>query len=405
MMAAISATSQNATIAIIERNPKVGRKIYITGKGRCNLTNHCTQEEFLQSLRCNGKFLYSANSHFPPKATMDFFEELGVPLKVERGNRVFPQSDKATDIIDSLLLEMRRKNVVIKEDRITEISKCDQNIFHITGENHNYQCKALILATGGATYPRTGSTGDGYPLAQSLGHKITPLVPSLIPFETAEEFCKDMQDLTLNNVKFTVKNSKKKTIFSEQGDLLFTHFGVSGPLVLSASTVMRQWEKENYTATIDLKPALTEEVLDLRLLRELGENPNRDLINILPNLVPRLMVNVIAQYAEIPFTRKANELTKQERRRLLEALKSLKITLAAPRPMEEAIITAGGVSVSEVDPKTMQSKKVDSLYFAGELLDLDAITGGYNLQIAWATGHLAGLSAVQKITQEREGSI
>lgn len=395
MMAAVSAAHPNTTIAVVERNPKVGRKIYITGKGRCNVTNLCTPEEFLQAVKCNPKFLYSAIAQFPPQSTMDFFQSLGIPLKVERGNRVFPQSDLATDIIDGLLMEMRRKNVVIKEDRVTNIAKDDHEIFHITGEHHNYQCRSVILATGGESYPRTGSTGDGYPIATALGHKITPRFPTLIPLEAEEAFCKDMQGLSLNNVRLTVKNKKNKVVFSEQGDMLFTHFGISGPLVLSATTVMRKWESEQYHCSVDLKPALDEEVLDNRLLRELKENPNRDLLNILPNLLPRAMVNVVAEYAKLPFSRKANEVTKEERRRLLETLKALKITIKCPRPIEEAIVTAGGVAVGEINPKTMESKKTDKLYVVGELLDLDAVTGGYNLQIAWATGYLAGISALQ----------
>ncbi|MFI3252897.1 MAG: NAD(P)/FAD-dependent oxidoreductase [Eubacteriales bacterium] len=394
MMAAITAGAQGAKVLLLERNPKVGRKIYITGKGRCNVTNHCDTKVFLENLCCNAKFLHSGISQFPPEATEEFFTSRGVPLKVERGNRVFPESDKATDIIDCLLRELRKSKVFIREDRALEVEKDD--LFTVFGEESKYQGKKLILATGGVSYPKTGSTGDGYHFAESLGHSIVPLYPSLIPLEIKESFCKDLQGLSLKNVGFKVKNSKKKTIFSQQGELLFTHFGISGPLVLSASTHMRAWDQEHYTCYIDFKPALTEEQLDERLLRELTEHANRDILNILPNLLPRLMVPVMANYVQIAHHRKGHEVRKAERLRLLEALKSFRLTVEQPRPLEEAVVTAGGVSVKEVNPKTMESKKVEGLFLAGELLDLDAYTGGFNLQIAWSTGFLAGKSASER---------
>ncbi len=394
MMAAITAGEQGAKVLLLERNAKVGRKIYITGKGRCNVTNHCEEREFLENLCCNPKFLHSAISQFPPEATEEFFNSRGVTLKVERGNRVFPESDKATDIIDCLLRELRKAKVFIREDTALAVEKDD--VFTVLGEDAKYQGKKLILATGGVSYPNTGSTGDGYGFAEALGHSIVPLYPSLIPLEIKEGFCKNLQGLSLKNVGFTVQNSKKKVVFSQQGELLFTHFGISGPLVLSASTHMRAWDKENYTCTIDFKPALSHQQLEERLLRELTEHANRDILNILPNLLPRLMVPVMANYVQISHHKKGNELRKEERLRLLEGLKGFRMTVEKPRPLEEAVVTAGGVSVKEVSPKTMESKKVEGLYFAGELLDLDAYTGGFNLQIAWATGYLAGKSASER---------
>lgn len=391
MMAAITAGEQGAKVLLVEPMEKVGRKLYITGKGRCNVCNHCTETEFLEQVTCNGKFLYSAIKQFPPQATQEFFTQRGVPLKTERGNRVFPQSDKATDIIDCLLREMRRVKVFIRRDRAISAKKGRDGLFQVQGEEAQYQGKGLLLATGGLSYPGTGSTGDGYGLAESFGHRIVPLLPSLIPWEIQEYFCQAMQGLSLKNVALTVKNSKK-VIFKQQGELLYTHFGISGPLVLSASAKTRDWDREQYRCFLDLKPALSEETLDARLVREFSQQSNRDILNILPSLLPRLMVPVVADLAQIPGERKGHEVSKGERRRLLETLKSLPMTIKGPRPVEEAVVTAGGVAVGEVNPKTMESKKVEGLYFAGELLDLDALTGGFNLQIAWSTGYLAGKS-------------
>lgn len=397
-LAAVTAAADGREVLLLERNPKIGRKLYITGKGRCNVTNHCSEAEMLEHVCCNTKFLYSAIHQFPPAALEEFFESRGVPLKVERGNRVFPVSDKATDIIDALLREIRRTKVFLREDYILNVEKDTNNIFHLQGADGQYQGKSLIIATGGVSYPGTGSTGDGYLIAENFGHNIIPLYPSLIPLESSDDFCKEMQGLALKNIELKVKNTKKKVIFQQQGELLFTHFGISGPLVLSASAHMRNWEKDAYTCYLDLKPALDEATLDARLLREFSENPNRDLLNILPHLVPRLMVPILADYAQIPPDRKAHEITKGERRRLLESLKFFKINITKPRPLEEAVVTAGGISVKQVSSSTMGSKKVEGLFFAGEVLDLDAYTGGYNLQIAWSTGYLAGKSASQFIT-------
>lgn len=399
MMAAITAARAGARVLLLEPNEKVGRKLYITGKGRCNVTNNCSQEELLASIPRNGKFLYSALSRFSPQAVMAFFEELGVPLKTERGGRVFPRSDKAADIVDALFFELRRQGVEVKRDRLTGLRVQDGRLAAVTGEAEGTisGCEALILATGGASYPRTGSTGDGYRLAEQAGHTVVPLRGSLVPLTSDDPCCAQLQGLSLRNVGFCVRDHRGKTVFQEQGELLFTHFGLSGPLVLSASAHMRDFDKEQYTCAIDLKPALDEAALDARLVRELTAGANKDMDNLMGALAPRLLVPVLLERADIPGNKKAHDLTKGERRRLLELFKSFTVAVSGPRPIEEAIITSGGVKTSEVDPKTMMSKKVPGLFFAGELLDVDACTGGFNLQIAWATGRAAGEGAASSV--------
>lgn len=390
MMAARSAALAGAQVTLLERNEKLGRKIYITGKGRCNVTNSCSVNEVLANIPGNSRFVTGAMHRLPPAAAMELFEQIGVPLKVERGNRVFPVSDRAADVIDALLRELRRLRVHIVRDRAVSIEVEDGAVTGVRGEQGHYPCKAVVLATGGASYPLTGSTGDGYDMATKLGHTIVPLRPSLVPLEAEEDFCSAMQGLSLKNVTLKVKNSKKKVVFQEQGEMLFTHFGLSGPLVLSASACMREWENESYTAVIDLKPALDEQKLDARLVREFSERSNQDFQNILGALVPRLMVPVMIELTEIPPHTKGHEISKGQRRRLLETLKAMTIHIAKPRPITDAIVTAGGIKVSEVDPKTMASRKVQGLFIAGEILDVDGYTGGFNLQIAWATGAVAG---------------
>lgn len=398
MMAAIAAARLGASVTLVERNQKVGRKLYITGKGRCNVTNHCSPEEVRAAVPRNGKFLYSALEYTPPAWVEEFFKSLGVPLKVERGNRVFPASDKSADIIDALFFELKRLKVPVVHGRVVRIN--GQTVELEDGDS--LPCKAVVLATGGLSYPATGSTGDGHRLAAELGHTLVDIRPSLVPLESPDAFCGQMQGLSLKNVVLTVKNQKKKTVFREQGELLFTHFGLSGPLVLSASAHMRDFGREQYTCAIDLKPALDEPTLDARLVRELTAGANRDMDNLMGALAPRLLVPVLLERTEIPGNKKAHDLTKQERRRLLELFKNFAVAVSGPRPVEEAIITSGGVKVSEVDPRTMQSKKVPGLFFAGELLDVDAYTGGFNLQIAWATGRAAGEGAVAFINQRAE---
>ncbi len=400
MMAAIVAAESGRQVCLLERNQKLGRKIYITGKGRCNVTNHCQPQEVLANTPRNSRFLYGAMARTTPVWVEEFFTGLGVPLKVERGNRVFPESDHASDIIDALFFRLRKLNVKIVEDRAVSLLTREGKVTAVKGERGEYPCKAVILATGGVSYPATGSTGDGHQMAQDLGHTIIETKPSLVPLESDDAFCGEMQGLALKNVLLKVKNKKGKVIYQEQGELLFTHFGISGPLVLSASAHMRDFEKEQYTCVIDLKPALDEQKLDARLLREFNENINKDFQNVLGALVPRLMVPVIMNLTEIPADRKIHDITKGERRRLLEVLKGIKINITGPRPIREAIITSGGVKVGEVDPKTMASKKVDGLFFAGELLDVDAYTGGFNLQIAWATGRAAGEGAAEYLVEQ-----
>lgn len=406
MMAAICAARQGAAVTLIERNQKVGRKLYITGKGRCNVTNHCSPEEVRAATPRNEKFLYSALEHTPPAWVEEFFEALGVPLKVERGNRVFPASDKSADIIDALFFELKRLKISVVNDRVSDICLRDGGVCAVEmGEGKaltGFPCKAVILATGGLSYPATGSTGDGHRLAEELGHTVIDIKPSLVPLESPDPFCAQMQGLALKNVTLTVKNSKKKTVFQEQGELLFTHFGLSGPLVLSASAHMRDFHRDQYTCAIDLKPALDEATLDARLVRELSAGANKDMDNLLGALAPRLLVPVLLERAAIPGDRKAHDLTRQERRRLLELFKCFPVAVSGPRPIDEAIITSGGVKVSEVDPKTMMSKKVPGLFFAGELLDVDAYTGGFNLQIAWATGRAAGEGAAAYLGESDE---
>lgn len=390
MMAAITAARQGCPVTLVERNPKLGRKLYITGKGRCNVTNHCSPEEVLAATPRNGKFLYSAVNHTPPAEVERFFEDLGVQLKVERGNRVFPQSDKAADIIDALFYELKRLKVPVLQTRVTGLRIQEDQVTGLETEQGELEAGAVILATGGLSYPATGSTGDGHQMAAQAGHTVVEPKPSLVPLESPESFCGEMQGLALKNVTLTVKNQKGKTLYREQGEMLFTHFGISGPLVLSASAHMRNFEKDRYTCIIDLKPALDEPALDARLVRELSQGANRDMSNLMGSLLPRLMIPVVLRLSGIPGEKKAHDVTREERRRLLELLKAFPVPVSSPRPIAEAIVTSGGVKVGEVDPKTMASKKVKGLYFAGELLDVDAYTGGFNLQIAWCTGRAAG---------------
>ena len=396
MMAAVTAARQGAAVTLLEPNERLGKKLNITGKGRCNVTNDCDQETLMANIPGNGRFLYSALTRFTPQDTMAFFEGLGVPLKVERGNRVFPVSDRSFDISGALERELRRLRVRILRERAAEIVTAEGRVTGVRGERQLHPADAVVLATGGVSYPATGSTGDGYTMAAALGHTIVPPRGSLVPLESSDADCGAMQGLSLRNVEATVLNGKGKPVFREFGEMLFTHFGVSGPLILSASAHLRRWDRERYTLSIDLKPALEEQKLDARILRDIGENPNRDMANILAGLVHRSMVPVLLRRLALPEGEKANSLTKEQRRRLVQELKHFTVSLTGPRPVAEAIVTAGGVKVGEVVPGTMASKLAEGLYLAGEVLDVDAYTGGFNLQIAWATGYLAGLSAAEK---------
>lgn len=395
MMAALEARKLGASVTLLERNPKVGRKLYITGKGRCNLTNACPVRDFLPNVLRNPKFLHSALAALSPQDVMDYFQDLGVPLKVERGGRVFPVSDRASDVVDALYQALRRSRVNLVQNRAVALELSQGQVAGVRGEAGSYPCAAAILATGGLSYPATGSTGDGYALARSAGHTVTPLQGSLVPLEA--EGCGAMQGLSLKNVILTVKNSKNKTVYSQLGELLFTHFGLSGPLVLSASAHLRDFDRERYTAHIDLKSALTPEQLEARLLRDLPSWANRDMGNYALTLVPRLMVPAVLERAQIPPHLKVNSLTKAARSRLVALLKDFSIPITGARPIAEAIVTSGGVSVREVEPKTMASKMCKGLYLVGELLDVDAYTGGFSLQIAWSTGFVAGRAAAEYV--------
>ena len=396
MMAAVTAARQGAAVTLLEPNERLGKKLNITGKGRCNVTNDCDQETLMANIPGNGRFLYSALTRFTPQDAMAFFEGLGVPLKVERGNRVFPVSDRSFDISGALERELRRLKVRILRERAVEIVTEEDRVTGVRGERQLHPAEAAVLATGGVSYPATGSTGDGYTMAAALGHTIVSPRGSLVPLESSDADCGAMQGLSLRNVEATVLNGKGKPVFREFGEMLFTHFGVSGPLILSASAHLRRWDREQYTLSIDLKPALDEQKLDARILRDIGENPNREMANILAGLVHRSMVPVLLRRLALPEGEKANSLTKEQRRCLVQTLKHFTVTLTGPRPVAEAIVTAGGVKVGEVVPNTMASKLAEGLYLAGEVLDVDAYTGGFNLQIAWATGYLAGLSAAEK---------
>lgn len=391
MMAAITAAENGAQVTLLERNDRLGKKLYITGKGRCNVTNDCAPEDFFPNVPRNPRFLYSVVYAFPPREVMAWFEARGCALKTERGNRVFPQSDKSASVIDALRAELRRLGVRVLQERALDIVTQDGAVCGIETDGGFHKTERVILATGGCSYPQTGSTGDGYRMLEKLGHTIVPPVGSLVPLVEKGYDCKQMQGLALKNVTLRLVNQKGKTVFEEFGELLFTHFGLSGPVVLSASAHMN--EKEAYTVLLDLKPALDEQKLDLRLLRDFEKFQNRDFENALVELLPRSMIPVIVRRSGIPAEEKVHSITREQRRALLELMKRFPVEIACKAPVEEAIVTSGGVKVSEIEPGTMQSKRVHGLYAAGELLDVDAYTGGFNLQIAWATGRAAGLAA------------
>ncbi len=391
-IAAAEAAEKGAKVLIIDKNQKPARKVMITGKGRCNVTNNCDTQTLMNNIPNGGKFLFGAFKALSPQDTMEMFESLGVPLKTERGNRVFPQSDKASDIVDAL----KRRYVTAGCEYINATvlsAKKQDDIFEIACNGDKlYTAKSLVIATGGASYPLTGSTGDGYAFAKAFGHNVTKIRPSLVPLIIKESYCKDMQGLSLRNVKLSLMRNEK-VIYSEQGEMLFTHFGVSGPLILSASSMMREGMPFEYKINIDLKPALSEEMLDKRLLRDFEEGINKNFFNALGNLLPRKTIPVIVKLSNISPHLKVNSITKEQRKKLVRLLKNLTFSVADFRPIDEAIITSGGVDLKEINPKTMESKLINGLYFAGEVLDLDAYTGGFNLQIAFSTGTAAGRNA------------
>ena len=389
MFAAITAAARGQKVLLLERNDRLGKKLLITGKGRCNVTNDCTSEEILQNIPRNSRFLFSAMTAFPPRKIMGFLEDQGCALKTERGNRVFPVTDKSFSVLDALKSAMRRQGVTVKTARAKKILTLDGKVCGVQTESEVITSSWVILATGGVSYPATGSTGDGYTMAKELGHTIVEPQGSLVPLETAGNNCQEMQGLALRNCGVKLLNAKGKVLYKDFGELLFTHFGVSGPTVLSASCHLKG---EGCKLVIDLKPALDEAKLNDRILRDLEMYQNRAMENALTDLLPRSMIPVVLRSLEIDPAMQANSLTKQKRRAMVELLKAFPVEITGKRPVAEAIITSGGVKTSEIDPKTMESKKVPGLYFAGEIIDCDAYTGGFNLQIAWATAYAAGMA-------------
>jgi predicted Rossmann fold flavoprotein len=391
LIAAGMAAQNGCQVTLFEKNSKVGRKIAITGKGRCNVTNACDVDTFMRSIPCNSRFLYSAVMGFDMQAVQDFFEALGVPLKIERGNRVFPVSDRATDIVDALFRFVKREKVKLIFEPVTDIQAQDGQITGVVTAKGFQPFDQVILATGGVSYPGTGSTGDGYRFAQKLGHTLVPPKASLVPLCAKGDICPRLQGLSLKNVAVAIwENGKKK--YEDFGEMMFTHFGVTGPVILSASSHMRDFSKNQYELTIDLKPALDEKTLDKRILSDFREKQNSDFINALGKLLPKKLIPVVVDLSGIPPHMKVNSITKQQREGLVKLLKQLRIPITGPRPIAEAIVTSGGISVKEISPKTMESKIVKGLYFAGEIIDVDGYTGGFNLQIAWSTGYRAGIS-------------
>lgn len=394
MMAAIHAARLGAAVTVFEKNDRCGRKLRITGKGRCNVTNHCTRDVFFANVTGNARFLFSAWDRFGSEDTEAFFEALGVPLKIERGNRVFPASDKATDIVDALVRECREAGVKIVQAAVRELLLEGERVCGVVSAKGEERFDGVIVATGGASYPLTGSTGDGYRFAKAAGHSVVPPTPSLVPLVEDGNFCAQVQGLSLRNVRLTVRDTvKNKTVFEDFGEMLFTHYGLTGPLVLSASAHLSDIEAGRYTALIDLKPALDEKTLDARVLSDFKKYQNRDFLNALSDLLPQKLIAPLVRLSGIDARKKVNAITREERHALVSLLKALPVQVRGFRPIAEAIVTKGGVSLAEISPRTMASKKMHGLYFAGEVLDLDAYTGGFNLQIAFSTAVLAGESA------------
>lgn len=399
MFAAITAAKQGVRVLLIERNDRLGKKLLITGKGRCNVTNNCSSREVLENTPRNGRFLYSVMEACPPEYVMQFFEKNGCPLKTERGNRVFPVSDRSQSILDCLKKQLVENHVKIESAKVTRILTDNGIVSGVATKERDYLCDAVILATGGLSYPTTGSTGDGYQFAKQLGHNIIEPEGSLVPLETAGTDCQDMQGLSLRNVSVKLLDAKGKLLYKDFGELLFTHFGISGPTVLSSSAHLKG---DNCRLLLDLKPALEPQKLQDRLLRDLELYRNRSMENALTDLLPRSMIPVILRKTGIAPDLLANSLKKEQRRVLLETIKAFPIEIIGKRPVSEAIITSGGIKTSEINPKTMESKIVSGLYFAGEVIDCDAYTGGFNLQIAWATGFVAGLN-VKTVIDKKQG--
>ena len=391
MMCSGLAAERGIDVILLEPNKVLGRKLRITGKGRCNVTNNCEVKDVLANIPGDGRFLYSALNKFPPRDVMAFYENHGLQLKTERGNRVFPVSDNANDVAGTLQRFMQRNGVKLERCRAKRILTENGAVVGVETEEGIIECRAAVICTGGLSYPLTGSTGWGYKMAEELGHTVMPRRPSLVPLESADDYCAEMQGFSLKNVTLSAYEDDK-LIYKELGEMLFTHFGVSGPLVLSASSHMRDFEHKKYRLEIDLKPALDEKKLDARILRDFEKYANRDFANALCDLAGRTMIPVLVELSGIPADTKVNSITREQRHRLLQLFKAFPVSVTGTRPIDEAIITSGGVSTKEVNPRTMESKLIQGLYFAGEVLDLDAYTGGFNLQIAWATAYTAANS-------------
>lgn len=391
MMCSAVAAERGLDVILLEPNKILGRKLRITGKGRCNVTNNCDIKEFLTNIPGDGRFLYSALNRLSPRDTMELFEGLGLKLKTERGNRVFPVSDNANDVAGALQRYMHRSGVRIERCLAKHILTENSAVVGVQTDEGVIDCRAAVICTGGLSYPLTGSKGAGYKMAQELGHTVTERRPSLVPLESNDEYCAQMQGFSLRNVMLSAFEDGK-LIYKELGEMLFTHFGVSGPLVLSASSHMRNFGKANYTLSIDLKPALDEKKLDARLLRDFEKYANRDFANSLGDLAGKAMIPVLIELSGIPADTKVNSITREQRHALLTLFKNFPVSISGPRPIDEAIVTSGGVSTKEINPRTMESKLISGLHFAGEVMDLDAYTGGFNLQIAWSTAYTAANS-------------
>ncbi|MBR5192697.1 MAG: NAD(P)/FAD-dependent oxidoreductase [Clostridia bacterium] len=393
LFAGVSAINTNKSVTLIEKNEKLGKKIYITGKGRCNLTNNVLVNDFMQNVVSNPKFLYSALNNFTPQDTISFFESNKMPTKTERGNRVFPVSEKASDVTKTLENYLRKNGAeILLNTCVKDVLVENNKVIGVLLINGNkIFCDSVIVATGGISYPLTGSDGDGFKFAKKLGHSIIELKPALCSFELKEDFYKNLQGLALKNVKLTVKNGNK-VIFSQLGEMLFTHFGVSGPLILTASSLVNRLNLENLDFEIDLKPALNKEILESRLLNELSVNSNSNFFNVARGYVPKSFVEILLKRSQINGNKKCCVVTQENRNSFINTLKSFKFKVSNIRDVREAVVTAGGVNVKEINPKTMESKIINGLYFCGEVIDIDAFTGGFNLQIAFSTGYTAGLN-------------
>ena len=387
---AITAANHGDNVIIIEPNKKIGRKLRITGKGRCNLTNSCSIENVLKNINGNNKFLYSSLNNFDTFSVINFFESLGVPTKVERGNRVFPISDNANDIADALSNKINELNIRVIQEKALNIDYNNSYVIGVKTQNHNIKTSKCVVCTGGMSYPLTGSTGDGYRFAKDAGHNVINCRPSLVPLESDDYFCSQLQGVSLKNIKLTAYENNK-VIYCDIGEMMFTHFGITGPLVLSASAHMRDFINNDYHIELDLKPGLDEVKLNKRILRDFDKNKNKEISNVLNELTLKSLIPIILKKANINGNQVVNSITKEQRQALINVFKSFSINIYGTRPFDEAIVTSGGIDLKEINPRTMESKIIKGLYFAGEVLNLDAYTGGYNLQIAWSTGYTAGL--------------